>query len=121
MPFRAGGAEAWNSGEDVAKCDPPWCFGSNPWKNHPRGGPRPHPEYRPQVRISRRACPPVRPQSVSMAWLSQHRCDAIARKLNTRPRKRLWFRTPLKYFNESQSALHFKVDVRMCCLTVAPV
>jgi IS30 family transposase len=29
-----------------------------------------------------------------MAHLTQHACDAIARRLNTRPRKRLGFRTP---------------------------
>jgi transposase, IS30 family len=41
------------------------------------------------------------PKGVSMAGLSQQRCNAIARKLNTRPRKRLGFRTPLECFNES--------------------
>jgi transposase, IS30 family len=41
------------------------------------------------------------PKGVSMEGLSQRRCNAIARKLNTRPRKRLGFRTPLECFNES--------------------
>ena len=41
------------------------------------------------------------PKGESMAGLSQHRCNAIARKLNTRPRKRLGFRTPLECYNES--------------------
>lgn len=41
------------------------------------------------------------PKGVSLAGLSQHQCNAIARKLNTRPRKRLGFRTPLECFNES--------------------
>jgi len=41
------------------------------------------------------------PKGVSMAGLSQHRCNAIAHKLNTRPRKRLGFRTPLECLNES--------------------
>jgi transposase, IS30 family len=41
------------------------------------------------------------PKGMSMAGLSQHRCNAIARKLNTRPRKRLGFRTPLECFDES--------------------
>jgi transposase, IS30 family len=41
------------------------------------------------------------PKGVSMVGLSQHQCNAIARKLNTRPRKRLGFRTPLECFNES--------------------
>jgi IS30 family transposase len=41
------------------------------------------------------------PKGVSMAGLTQHRCNAIARRLNTRPRKRLGFRTPLECFDES--------------------
>ena len=41
------------------------------------------------------------PKGMSMAGLSQQQCNAIARKLNTRPRKRLGFRTPLECFNES--------------------
>jgi IS30 family transposase len=41
------------------------------------------------------------PKGVSMAGLSQHQCNAIARQLNTRPRKRLGFRTPLECFNQS--------------------
>jgi IS30 family transposase len=41
------------------------------------------------------------PKGVSMAGLTQHQCNAMARKLNTRPRKRLGFRTPLECFNES--------------------
>jgi transposase, IS30 family len=41
------------------------------------------------------------PKGRSMAGLSQHQCNAIARKLNTRPRKRLGFRTPLECYNES--------------------
>lgn len=41
------------------------------------------------------------PKGVSMAGLSQQRCNVIARKLNTRPRRRLGFKTPLECFNES--------------------
>jgi IS30 family transposase len=41
------------------------------------------------------------PKGSSMAGLSQHQCNAIARRLNTRPRKRLGFRTPLECYNES--------------------
>ena len=41
------------------------------------------------------------PKGVSMTGLTQHQCNAIARTLNTRPRKRLGFRTPLECFNES--------------------
>jgi transposase, IS30 family len=36
-----------------------------------------------------------------MATLSQPQCNAIARKLNTRPRKRLGFKTPLECYYES--------------------
>ena len=41
------------------------------------------------------------PKGMSMAGLSQQQCNAIARKLNTRPRKRLGFRTPMECFDES--------------------
>ena len=41
------------------------------------------------------------PKGESMAGLTQRQCNAIAYKLNTRPRKRLGFRTPLECFNES--------------------
>ena len=41
------------------------------------------------------------PKGSSLAGLTQHHCNAIAHKLNTRPRKRLGFRTPLECFKES--------------------
>jgi IS30 family transposase len=41
------------------------------------------------------------PKGKSMAGLSQQLCNSIAQKLNTRPRKRLGFKTPLECFNES--------------------
>ena len=41
------------------------------------------------------------PKGRSMAGVSQPRCNAIARELNARPRKRLGFRTPLECYNES--------------------
>ena len=34
------------------------------------------------------------PKRTSMAGLTQRQCDAIARQLNTRPRKRLGYHTP---------------------------
>ena len=34
------------------------------------------------------------PKGTSMARLTQHDCNTIARQLNRRPRKRLGFRTP---------------------------
>src|SRR5919197_1061865 len=41
------------------------------------------------------------PKGRSMAGLSQQQCNSIAKKLNTRPRKRLGFRTPLECYRES--------------------
>jgi IS30 family transposase len=41
------------------------------------------------------------PEGSSMSGLTQQQCNAIARKLNERPRKRLGFRTPLECFDES--------------------
>jgi IS30 family transposase len=41
------------------------------------------------------------PKGTSRAALSQPQCNSIARKLNTRPRKRLGFRTPLECYYES--------------------
>jgi len=41
------------------------------------------------------------PEGTSMAGLSQQQCNAIARKLNQRPRKRHGFKTPLEYYYES--------------------
>jgi len=41
------------------------------------------------------------PKGQGMAGLSQHQCNAIAHTLNTRPRKRLGFKTPLECFDES--------------------
>jgi IS30 family transposase len=40
------------------------------------------------------------PKGTSMALVSQQRCNAIARELNDRPRKRLGFKTPKECFNE---------------------
>lgn len=41
------------------------------------------------------------PKGESMAGITRQQCNAIAQKLNTRPRKRLGFGTPLECFNES--------------------
>ena len=40
------------------------------------------------------------PKGQSMADLTQQRCNEIARKLNSRPRKRLAYRTPEECFND---------------------
>ena len=41
------------------------------------------------------------PKGVSMTKLTQQECNAIAKKLNTRPRKRLNYRTPEEIFSET--------------------
>jgi IS30 family transposase len=41
------------------------------------------------------------PRGTSMAGLSQQLCNSIARKLNTRPRKRHGFMSPLECYNQS--------------------
>jgi IS30 family transposase len=41
------------------------------------------------------------PKGTSMAGLTQHQCNAIARKLNLRPRKRHGYKTPLECYYES--------------------
>ncbi len=41
------------------------------------------------------------PKGTSMATLSQQQCNSIAHKLNTRPRKRHGFKTPLECYYES--------------------
>ena len=47
------------------------------------------------------------PKSRSMVGLSQAKCNAIANKLNDRPRKRLGYLTPNEVFHESSNvALH---------------
>jgi IS30 family transposase len=40
------------------------------------------------------------PKRTSLATLTQRHCDALAHRLNTRPRKRLGYRTPEECFNE---------------------
>ena len=40
------------------------------------------------------------PKGASMATLTQQQCDSIARRLNSRPRKRLGYRTPYQVFHE---------------------
>ena len=41
------------------------------------------------------------PKRTSLAGLTQRYCDALAHRLNTRPRKRLGYRTPEECFHES--------------------
>ena len=52
------------------------------------------------------------PKGQSMARLTQHDCNAIARQLNTRPRKRLGYRTPEECYARRHSLLHFRIDIK---------
>ncbi len=40
------------------------------------------------------------PKGASMATLTQQQCDSIAGRLNSRPRKRLGYRTPYQVFHK---------------------
>jgi len=50
------------------------------------------------------------PKKSCMKNLSQASCDRIAYKLNTRPRKRLGFKTPYEVYYETSSPLHFILE-----------
>ena len=53
------------------------------------------------------------PKGTSMAHITQKDCDAIAAKLNRRPRKRLGYETPSEMFLFRWAwMLHFKVDTK---------
>ncbi|MDP0561691.1 MAG: hypothetical protein QS721_04900 [Candidatus Endonucleobacter sp. (ex Gigantidas childressi)] len=48
-----------------------------------------------------------------MAGLTQQRCSIIAAKLNTRPRKRLAYKTPEECFYEQLLLSHVKLDTKL--------
>lgn len=50
------------------------------------------------------------PKKSCMKNLSQASCDRIAYRLNTRPRKRLGFKTPYEVYYEPSSPLHFLLE-----------
>jgi IS30 family transposase len=50
------------------------------------------------------------PKRSCMKNVSQTDCDLIAYKLNTRPRKRLGFKTPFEVYYRSASPLHFALE-----------
>jgi hypothetical protein len=53
------------------------------------------------------------PKTDSMAHVTQQQCDAIAKKLNVRPRKRFGSKTPEEiYYGISVLLSHFKLDTR---------
>jgi IS30 family transposase len=50
------------------------------------------------------------PKRSCMKSLNQTKCDRIAYKLNTRPRKRLGFKTPYEVYYRTESPLHFALE-----------
>lgn len=52
------------------------------------------------------------PKRSCMKRISQSDCDRIAYKLNTRPRKRLGYKTPYEVYYKSASPLHFELEFR---------
>ncbi len=48
------------------------------------------------------------PKGASLVDLTQQACNAIANKLNNRPRKRYGFKTPAEMLYAISSVLHFK-------------
>ena len=50
------------------------------------------------------------PKRSCMKRISQEDCDRIALKLNTRPRKRLGFKTPYEVYYRTSSPLHFTLE-----------
>ncbi len=52
------------------------------------------------------------PKKSCMKPITQADCDRIAYKLNTRPRKRLGFKTPYEVYYETESPLHFTFELK---------
>jgi IS30 family transposase len=50
------------------------------------------------------------PKGMSFTALTQTDCDSIASQLNTRPRKRHGYRTPLEVYRNHSRSLHFDVE-----------
>lgn len=57
------------------------------------------------------------PKKSCMKSVSQADCDRIAYKLNTRPRKRLGFKTPYEVYYRTGSPLHFALELK-CLLSI---
>lgn len=53
------------------------------------------------------------PKKSCMKNLTQQKCDAIAEKLNTRPRKRLGYKTPFEVYYKTESPLHLLLELRI--------
>lgn len=52
------------------------------------------------------------PKKSCMKSITQSDCDRIAYKLNTRPRKRLGFKTPFEVYYRTDSPLHFEFEAK---------
>ena len=52
------------------------------------------------------------PKKSCMKNITQKKCDAIAYKLNTRPRKRLGYKTPFEIYYKTASPLHFLLELK---------
>jgi len=52
------------------------------------------------------------PKGLSFSALTQTDCDFIAFQLNTRPRKRHGYRTPLQLYRQRSRSLHFDLELR---------
>jgi IS30 family transposase len=50
------------------------------------------------------------PKRASMCAVTQAYCDAIAHRLNTRPRKRHGYHTPLEVYDSHSRLLHFDLE-----------
>ena len=53
------------------------------------------------------------PKRMCMRDVTQARCDYIAHKLNSRPRKRHGYKTPRRVYNENSRSLHFRLEPRL--------
>ena len=52
------------------------------------------------------------PNKNCMKNITQATCDRIAYRLNTRPRKRLGFKTPYEVYYETESPLHLLLEAK---------
>ena len=59
------------------------------------------------------------PKKSCIKHITQADCDRIAHKLNTRPRKRLGFKTPYEVFYGTGSPLHFELEPKIFVLILS--
>ena len=58
------------------------------------------------------------PKKSCMKNINQAKCDSIAYKLNSRPRKRLGYKTPYEVYYDSASPLHFILEPKCLLLFI---